>query len=547
MRERHSIPGYVSWKERVVHSARGIPTYEIAIAHDHLHKAQVVRDKLLENARMKARIRIDAWEESWQRQKALSEKRAILEQKKEEAARRTEEAAEAISSLENLLRRATGATHAIEWDTLRAAFSEPQPVKETYPQPEASSPRYGVELGFMDRLLRSRRRGKEAEARDRFERDRRKWEAQVAEASRRYEKQASEWNRKRTEHEDRISEFERAFQDHDPGAVRDYFSMVLDEAQYPECISTDHELVYKPESRILLVDVTLPAPESLPSIKQVTYIQARDELAEKSLPKKTTDALFDSVVYQICLRTMHVVFSADVSSAVESIVFNGWVESIDRATGKAVKPCILSVQVARGEFEGIDLANVDPKACFKALKGVGSSKLHGLAPIAPVLQFDKEDSRFVDGRDVVGDVDGETNLAAMDWEEFEHLIRELFEAEFASKGGEVMITQASRDRGVDAVAFDPDPITGGKIVIQAKRYTNTVGVSAVRDLYGTVMNEGANKGILITTSDYGPDAYGFAKDKPLTLMSGGNLLHLLAKHGHRARIDLKEAKKLLAE
>jgi restriction system protein len=61
------------------------------------------------------------------------------------------------------------------------------------------------------------------------------------------------------------------------------------------------------------------------------------------------------------------------------------------------------------------------------------------------------------------------------------------------------------------------------------------------------MNEGANKGILITTSDYGPDAYGFAKDKPLTLMSGGNLLHLLAKHGHKARIDLKEAKKLLAE
>ena len=37
------------------------------------------------------------------------------------------------------------------------------------------------------------------------------------------------------------------------------------------------------------------------------------------------------------------------------------------------------------------------------------------------------------------------------------------------------ITQASKDGGVDAVAFDPDPIRGGKIVIQAKRYTNVVG------------------------------------------------------------------------
>jgi restriction system protein len=94
---------------------------------------------------------------------------------------------------------------------------------------------------------------------------------------------------------------------------------------------------------------------------------------------------------------------------------------------------------------------------------------------------------------------------------FEHLIRELFEKEFTLNGGEVKVTQASSDGGVDAVAFDPDPIRGGKIVIQAKRYTNTVGVAAVRNLYGKVLNEGANKGILVTTSDYGSDSYEFAK------------------------------------
>ena len=139
------------------------------------------------------------------------------------------------------------------------------------------------------------------------------------------------------------------------------------------------------------------------------------------------------------------------------------------------------------------------------------------------------------------------NLAAMDWQDFENLIREVFEKEFVSSGGEVKITQASRDGGVDAVAFDPDPIRGGKIVIQAKRYTNVVGISAVRDLYGTTINEGATKGILVTTANYGPDAYKFAKGKPITLLNGSNLLHLLQKHGHRAKIDLKEAKEMLAE
>ena len=109
------------------------------------------------------------------------------------------------------------------------------------------------------------------------------------------------------------------------------------------------------------------------------------------------------------------------------------------------------------------------------------------------------------------------------------------------------LTQSSRDGGVDAVAFDPDPIRGGKIIIQAKRYTNLVGVSAVRDLYGTMLNEGAMKGLLVTTSYFGTDAYEFAKDKPLTLINGEELLYLLQKHGYKAKINLTEAKESLKD
>src|SRR6266851_1753600 len=93
-------------------------------------------------------------------------------------------------------------------------------------------------------------------------------------------------------------------------------------------------------------------------------------------------------------------------------------------------------------------------------------------------------------------------------------------------------------QGVDPVAFDKRPVLGGKVVIQAKRYRHTVGVSAVRDLFGTMMNEGANKGILVTTSGYGPDAYEFAKDKPIELVDGGGLLYLLEQVGTKARIDM---------
>jgi restriction system protein len=53
-------------------------------------------------------------------------------------------------------------------------------------------------------------------------------------------------------------------------------------------------------------------------------------------------------------------------------------------------------------------------------------------------------------------------------------------------------------------------------------------------------HERANKGILVTTSSYGPDAYDFAKGKQIELVDGGNLLYLLDQVGVKARIVFPE-------
>ena len=55
------------------------------------------------------------------------------------------------------------------------------------------------------------------------------------------------------------------------------------------------------------------------------------------------------------------------------------------------------------------------------------------------------------------------------------------------------------------------------------------------------------KEFLVTTADYGSDSYEFARGKPLTLLNGSNLLHLLEKHGHRAKIDIKEARRVMKQ
>jgi restriction system protein len=55
------------------------------------------------------------------------------------------------------------------------------------------------------------------------------------------------------------------------------------------------------------------------------------------------------------------------------------------------------------------------------------------------------------------------------------------------------------------------------------------------------------RGILVTTSNYGADAYTFAQNEPITLLNGSELLGLLAKHGYKFRINIDEARKLLKE
>ncbi|MCH9844891.1 MAG: restriction endonuclease [Alphaproteobacteria bacterium] len=286
----------------------------------------------------------------------------------------------------------------------------------------------------------------------------------------------------------------------------------------------------------------------MPSINQIQYIKAHDKFEGKEISETERKKLYDSCIYQISLRVLHELFKADTVDVISSINFNGIVETINPATGNKESPCIVSLHAQKQEFNAINLAGIIEaetyKECFKALKGVSASQLSKMVAIQPIMQFDKSDKRFIDHQAVADNLAEDNNIATMDWQDFEHLVTEIFGKEFASNGGEVKVTKASADGGVDAIAFDPDPLRGGKIVIQAKRYTNTVSVSAVRELHGTVESEGAIKGILVTTSDYGPDSYDYIKGKRLELLNGSNLLHLLEKHGHKAYIDIKEAKKI---
>lgn len=189
-----------------------------------------------------------------------------------------------------------------------------------------------------------------------------------------------------------------------------------------------------------------------------------------------------------CLRTISEVLSSDDSDNIDNIVYNGYIRYVDKSTGKDAESCIITIETTKEKFLNINLDNIVCKECIKGLKGIFAPSILSLTPVTPYMKIDRSDSRFIESKDVSNITLDGFNLATMPWEDFEYFVRELFDKMFNQNGGEVKVTQASHDSGVDAIAFDDDPIRGGKFVIQAKRYNNAVPVSAVRDLYGTMIH-----------------------------------------------------------
>ena len=329
----------------------------------------------------------------------------------------------------------------------------------------------------------------------------------------------------------------RSLEAGDKAALEHYFRTVLSRSQYPAGFPKHCRLAFVPDSRQVVIECMLPTQNVIPSVTEVRPDRARLQVVEKPRSEREIGSLYRSVVAQVTLRTLLEVFAADSWGHVETIAFNGHVKTTDRATGKPIAPCLVTVLTTRATFQEIELRPVEPLACLKHLHAAVSRSPAELEPVRPVIEFDMVDSRFVAEADVLSELDQRPNLMELSPTEFESLITNLFER----MGLETRQTRPSRDRGVDCVAWDARPIFGGKVVIQAKRYKGTVGVSAVRDLHGTMMNEGASKGILVTTSGFGRHSFEFAAKKPIELLSGANLLHLLAEHaGIEARIVVPE-------
>lgn len=115
------------------------------------------------------------------------------------------------------------------------------------------------------------------------------------------------------------------------------------------------------------------------------------------------------------------------------------------------------------------------------------------------------------------------DLAALSWQEFEHLVGEYFRR----KGFLVRETgSAGGDGGVDVLLFR----NGERSVVQCKHWkARQVGVATVRELIGTVQLTGAARGYLVTSGAVTHAAKAAARDGDVQIISAHDILNVSNK------------------
>jgi restriction system protein len=478
------------------------------------------------------------------RQAAASErerKRLYIEERKAEAAAMAADLQARVAELDLVLASGLHQRASVSFSSLKHKAEMPSfdpggldsPLAEPQWAQFAPRPPNAVGRIFGGGARYSR---EEAGARQAYEQERARHAAaesdrrrRLAERRRAYDRQAAAAARAVADHNAAVDQFEQDFRAAEPEAVAQFLTLVLDGSVYPEGFARRTRALYRPEPQEVVVEYELPPQSVIPVERDFKYVQTRDEIDTVARSVKEIKERYAYLIAMVALRTIHEIYAADQIGLVAVVTFNGHVSTKDPATGQPVRPCLISASAPRELFATFVLADLDPVRCLHKLNALVSLHPYDLEAVRPVVDFEAllSQYKFVEGMDAVAGLDSRPDLLDMTPTEFEHLVRQLFEA----MGMKSWITQASKDDGVDAVAVNEDPVFGGLCVIQAKRYRGAVGVEAVRALAGVMEDKHATKGIMVTTSWVTKDGHAFtARHGRIQIMECEEMKYLCKEH-----------------
>lgn len=398
-------------------------TFGIDVSLPELRLTKTLRSRDLDLLPGKVEKTLHGWEKKYQRylqDQEQARKVATVEE-------RNLEAAAILNNLKTVLIQTLDVHDAVDWDSIRIsggfhthpeqlfpdgkaldfvrfdASGKPIDFQEAAPPNEPTLAEVKAESGIFAALFKS------SSIQQEYEQRRKSWSEAMAAAGRENEnrsasfdevaaefaRMAEEFENEKNRNNQALNDIKARYQEGDARAIEEYCDLVLSNSQYPDYFPRNWILQYQSGEGMLTVEYELPAPSDLPTVSSYKLETSTDRVVEILLEDSERDSLYDGLVYQICIRTLHEIFESDVIDRINTVVFNGFIATASQATGLSQNDTIASVSSQKAEFESFDLSKVDPAATFRHLQGIDGGPPSGLVAIQPIATSGQTEKRYL--------------------------------------------------------------------------------------------------------------------------------------------------------
>lgn len=306
--------------------------WEVRITHEGLHAYRVVRGVSKEEAELKARLQLQAWNARWKRtqdtearrlkslnQRQVFERQVDIDRRaKNHALELTREAESSILLARSLLSHSLKKSHQLDWESLKdiASFTKEHPAEPTLqslpvePLPaddEFKTQPVIPEIKFPDWIIPGARAKKLAaasltelrrrtEANQKYEQAHVDWKRrsdkiiQLNESALTdHEKAKAAWLIEKHVFEERqkkynqgVDELREQYLGRRPDSIVRYCTEVLARSEYPDSFPRDCLISFEIETGLLAIDFELPAQSAVPN-KKTGQIQCKSRRISRQL------------------------------------------------------------------------------------------------------------------------------------------------------------------------------------------------------------------------------------------------------------------------
>jgi restriction system protein len=181
-----------------------------------------------------------------------------------------------------------------------------------------------------------------------------------------------------------VRDFKALVVANDGDAVLEFIEAILEHFGFPEAFPGTFEVEYDAESREATINLFVPDPASMPTVKAYKKLVTTGEVREVLCTQAEQRTRYNTAVDAAALRIFHEVFSAEPAGVIETASVTVGTETVDPATGQVRVFRLVEAAAAREDLLRYNLTQVEPSQTLGHMGAVISKNAFALKPVSDV-------------------------------------------------------------------------------------------------------------------------------------------------------------------